>query len=162
MDSIDSKLYETIKRAYTSLEVPNFSFIEKALDANPYIEVITSLQQKFSVEDKTDINYDISFSLLIDSNNESWLLQLSMVGRYAALFRLTKSGDIETTVTNCHSENYYENEILNLLVLSDIELLSQQTMAKSINFKRIDSCQSRFNLYQVLFVDTEVMPWDAM
>jgi replication initiation and membrane attachment protein DnaB len=87
MQNLLESINNAILASYGSYTNPNYFFVSKVFKRKPYEKVIEELRLRFKVEDITDINYDVSFVYTL-SNEETYGLNLSMVGRFFALFQL--------------------------------------------------------------------------
>ena len=63
---------------------------------------MAALGQAFAVEDITDSNYDVSFAYVLQGE-AAYLLHLSMVGRFAALFPFSPDRVVGPALANADS-----------------------------------------------------------
>jgi hypothetical protein len=124
-----------IKTKYQSLEKPNFTFVSKIVDRNPYWEFIEGLKAYCEIEDITDINYDVSFVYIVNCSNQQYMLQLSMVGRYAALYRLSSKREMLIIDPKEVVVEPIVKTIINALEKEDIALLDEQMLDSELNIK---------------------------
>jgi hypothetical protein len=124
-----------IKTKYQSLEKPNFTFVSKIVDRNPYREFIEGLKAYCEIEDITDINYDVSFVYIVNCSNQQYMLQLSMVGRYAALYRLSSKREMLIIDPKEVVVEPIVKTIINALEKEDIALLDEQMLDSELNIK---------------------------
>ncbi len=150
---------EVIERNYKSLTQPDFSFVDKAISSKPYGMLIEKLRDFFEVEELTDSNDDVGFRYVVSKSNDHWIIELSMLGRYAAVFRISKAGRTEfvspdTTVPE-------EMNIISLLLGDQFEILGQDELELSVALKLFNAEPENVCLYQALFSDVDVLPWKA-
>ncbi|MGY2134865.1 hypothetical protein ACW9KT_21725 [Hymenobacter sp. HD11105] len=88
MHRLLQSINSAILASYGSYTQPNYSFVSKVFQRQPYQPILQELSVRFTVEDTTDINYDVSFVYTL-RHEEVYGLHLSMVGRFFILFRLT-------------------------------------------------------------------------
>ncbi len=75
-----AEVMDAIEATYGSLSDPSYSFVERAMSAQPYAECVDRLSNLVDVEDVTDVNDDVSFRYLLSRGPNEWALNLSMVG----------------------------------------------------------------------------------
>jgi hypothetical protein len=158
-----SDIEQVVRGVYKSLESPDFSFVQKALDSNPYRELVESLTSNYSVIDNTDPNDDVCFSLELEGGNHKWLLQLSMIGRYAACCRLSSSGHVDEVLSSVTGD-VIDDELELRKLLSDhkVRLMTRGEMEKPINLSLINTEPEDVCIYQALFSDTDIYPWGSI
>ena len=88
-------LKSIIFQKYGSLEAPRFDFVKEVLKARPYDGVIEEIRRKFTVEEDTDPNEDVSFGYVLVRGDKTWLLRISMLAPYAVLFRILSLQKLE-------------------------------------------------------------------
>lgn len=152
-------LSETIKRAYTSLEQPDFSFVSKAILSTPYESLIQQIRSLFEVEELTDSNDDVSFRYLLSKSKDQWIVELSMLGRYATVLRISEVGSIRVVTQNTSVQE--EQKIFSLLMKNQFNILAQQELEQPIPLKLSSTEPENVCVYQALFSDTDVLPWKA-
>ena len=124
-----------IKTKYQSFEKPNFTFVSKMVDRNPYREFIEGLKTYCEIEDITDINYDVSFVYILNCSSQQYMLQLSMVGRYAALYRLSSEREMLIIDPKEVVVEPIVKTVINALEKEDIALLDEQMLDSELNIK---------------------------
>ena len=152
-------LSEVIKQAYTSLEQPNFSFVSKAISSRPYDSIIQQMRSLFEIEEITDSNDDVSFRYLLSKSKNQWVIELSMLGRYATVLRISGVGPIQVVTQNISVQE--EQEIFSLLTENQFTVLGQQELEQSFPLKLPNTEPGNVCIYQALFSDTDVFPWKA-
>lgn len=152
-------LLEVIKRNYKSLEQPDFSFVSKAIPSKPYDSLINKVSDFFDVEELTDSNDDVSFRYLVSKSNNQWVIELSMLGLYATVLRLSKTGHAELVTQNTSMPE--EKDIISLLLGSQFEMLGQDDLEQFVALKLFNTELENACVYQALFSDIDVLPWKA-
>lgn len=150
-------LSEVIERTYTSLEQPDFSFVSKAISSRPYDSVIQQMRSLFEVEEVTDPNDDVSFRYLLSKSNYQWVIELSMLGLYAAVFRISNASSIKVVTENTSIQE--EQEIFNLLIENKFNVLGKKELEQPLPLKLFNTEPENVCIYQALFSDTDVLPW---
>lgn len=157
---VDKLIRRAVVSAYGSLDSPNYSFVQKVAQQQPYSDLVKSLKAMgFEIYETTDTNEDVSFCYVLTSSLR-WALQLSMVGRFAVFFRLDECGRPATDLTEEES-NVTEEEANVLRLLKDDgvlvlghSILSRRFPISLFNTEKNDAC-----IYHALFSDVEVLPW---
>ena len=147
MKSTNQLVKEHIVAAYGAASNPNYSFVAKVFNKQPYKEVMTGLSTHFIIEDITEINYDVSFSYVLKKQNE-YLLQLSMIAKFFVLFELA-TGRKMTQVVNEASDSD-EEYIFLFLEKNGFIRIDETIMASSTDLVDVES-GSKLNVYQALF-----------
>lgn len=152
------EVHEIILANYESLSEPKYWFVQQAITKKPYQLLVNVLQQKFTVQDVTSFNIDVSFRYLLTAREEKWVLELSMLGPYAVLLRLNHQEPPLTKSTSTLSEK--EKYLVNLLEEFSIVLLDKEMLEYPINLVLFNTEPQYVRLYQALFVDTWLLPWE--
>jgi hypothetical protein len=155
--SLDSILEQAVEK-YGSLSSPEFFFVRKALDEDPFRGLIDELASDFQIEEDTDPNDDVSFGYLLTKDSKQWVLRISMVGPYAALFRMKRNGGGEVVE---ESSNVYveERNIIQLVKQASIQFLTQAELEQPVEMNLSNTEPENVKIYQVLFSDTDFLPW---
>ena len=143
---------------YGSLTEPRFDFVQAALDADEYRDLVQDLQSSFEIIEDTDPNDDVSFGLLLRGAHGSFVLRLSMIGRYAAFLRIDQHNRSQLVDAAAAPE---ERRVLEALRQFQIEPLDQATLSVRIPLELSNTTSATCRLYQALFMDTDVLPWEA-
>jgi hypothetical protein len=77
-------ILESIIRFFGVAAQPDFSAVAEVARRQPFIALFAQLQEKYEVNDQTDINEDLSFAWTIMGPARA-VLRLSFVGPFAAL-----------------------------------------------------------------------------
>jgi len=152
-------LSEVIKRTYTSLEQPDFSFVSKAISSKPYGSLIQKIGIFFEVEEITDSNDDVSFRYLLSKSRKQWIIELSMLGFYATVFRISDVGSIIVVTKNTSVQD--EKKLVSLLMEYRLKILEEQELEQPFPIKLSNTEVENTCIYQALFSDTDVLPWKA-
>ncbi len=147
-----NEFLDVLERNYKSLEQPDFSFVSSAISSKPYDALIKNLRELFDVEEITDTNDDVSFRYLLSKSSEQWVVELSMLGRYAVI--LGQHG----LVTLSHSTQQ-EQRILSLLLENQFVVLEQQQLEQPVSITLSNTEPENVCIYQALFSDTDLLPW---
>jgi len=150
-----------IQSIYKSLEHPDFHFVAESLRRQPYDITIKQIKQTFEMEEDTDANDDVSFGYLLRSTDQQeWILRLSMVGPYAVVLRLSEGELPEVIFPGKHSLTGQELKLFQLLSAQGIRVLSQAELMHPVALTLYNTDPSNVRLYQALFSDTDVLPWE--
>jgi hypothetical protein len=151
----------TIEGSYGSLSEPSYSFVEEKIAARPYAELIDELSRFVRVEETTDANDDVSFRYLLTQGQDKWALNLSMVGPYGLLMRLSGGGPPEVITELSPADASREADLLALIERTGVQLLSRETLEKTIPLRRPGEEAEVTNLYQALISDEPLLPWQS-
>ncbi|WP_437480734.1 hypothetical protein WME75_36180 [Sorangium sp. So ce1014] len=156
-----SQLFQVIVDKYKSLESPDFHWVIKEHERKPYRGLEQCLMSRFSVEDITDLNNDVSCVLAIspEGSGVQWTLKISLVGPYAVLLRETGARGWDVYVqaeSDARSEDEYW--ILEACRQHAIEVLRLDVLKTPIGLRLFDTDPERVRLYQALFSDNDYLP----
>lgn len=157
-----AEILTSLQKQYASMETPDFSFVHSALHDRPYHPLVQSIGHLFTVTEDTDPNDDVSFGYLLHAESHQWLLRLSMVGPYAVLLRLDKQaqGELISSLTTIVSP--IEAQLLTLLAEHGLHVLDAVTLASPVALQLLNTAPEHTCLYQALFTDTDVFPWEKL
>ena len=155
-----------ISEAYGPLDKPNFEFEKDENRRSAYEPFIRDLAASllmdnlsfFKIANVTDVNSDHGFTFIIQSGGE-WWLQLSFVGLYAVLMRLTERATLEVIDPDDGNKSATENLLIQLIATNGIHLLDKETLEIPIDLKLFDTEPENVRVYQALFSDRDVPPW---
>lgn len=136
------------------LKIQIFRSSKKLAKKKPYSEIIKELNQYFKMEENTDINDDVCFSYSITKGDLTWLMQISMIGKYALLIN---SKEKTTEEYSPETEKEYEKIIKNLLNKNGIKILEQKILEQDLGYT--GDFWEMGNVYNFLFSDTDFLPW---
>lgn len=151
------KLSQMILGAYKSLDKPDFSFVRKSVSSRPYEGLVKSIAQRFEVEEITDSNDDVSFRYFLSRFNRRWVMELSMLGRYAAVFEVPEYGIAKVVSPN--SSDREEQEILSLLREGQFVVLDKKVLEAPFPLRLFNTEYQNSCIYQALFSDVDILPW---
>jgi hypothetical protein len=146
------------REKYGSLSSPDFSFVEQFAERNPYSHLMGLLVKFVGVSDDTDTNDDVSFSYLLQKDEQQWSLQLSMVGPYGLLIRVAEPAG-EVLIPAGGDLNDVERRIVELLRSEGIQLLDRRILEEPIALRLYNAEPEETRLYQALFADVSQLPW---
>jgi hypothetical protein len=158
--SLWDQIVRDIERAYGSTSSPNWSFVLREHERDPYGELLAALATAVTVTDKTDLNEDVSLYLILGplaSDSFSWSLGLSYVGRYAVFYR--HGGPVLTKATPGLSAE--ESRILEILDSHGVQALEGSLLVRPFpmpGFSNHPDPQD-VRIYHALFSDLEILPW---
>lgn len=149
-------LIDAIKARYGSLEAPNYSFVERVVRDHPYAGLVEALSSVAEVEETTDINDDVSFRYVVRRAGQRWALNVSMVGPYGVLLRLSPAGVVVTD----QAAEAGDEAILQPLKLAGVSLLSRAVLEARIPFRPLGQETDDATIYQALISDEPLLPWE--
>lgn len=150
-------LLDAIKQKYISLENPDYSFVNEITALKPYNSLIQELENSFEIEEVTDLNDDVSFRYVICKAKRQWVIELSMLGRYATILRVSDLEPIKVVTSN--TTDHEEQSIFSFLVQNQFEILDRQELEQPVPLKLSNTEPGNVSVYQALFTDTDVFPW---
>ncbi|MGK3985801.1 hypothetical protein WME99_22330 [Sorangium sp. So ce136] len=156
-----NQLFQAILEKYKSLENPDCHWVVKEYERNPYRGLEQYMMSRFSVEDITDLNNDVSCVLAISPEGSvaQWTLKISLVGPYAVLLRETGARGWDVYVqdeSDVRSED--ERWILEACRQHDVEVLRLDVLKMPIGLRLFDTDPENVRLYQALFSDNDYLP----
>ena len=157
MNNLKAKIFDNILHTYGSLSEPNFSFVEKNIERRPYKEFEKKVKAICVMEEVTDLNNEVCFSYQLVHLSEKLFHQISMVGPYCTLFRMTTSGLIliqEVTVLT-----RFEDDVLTLIQEEGLKLLNREQLETKIQIKLFNAEEPHICFYNALFSDTDILPF---
>ena len=155
------ELVTLIHEKYKALDAPDFSFVREVLANRPYAKVTQKIAQGFELEEDTDPNDDVSFGYLLTKGHQRWMLRISMVGPYAVLFRLDSPEGIKVVSPGMPGLSAAETSLVTLLSEARIRLLDRDTLCLPVPIQLFNTEPENSRLYQALFVDSDVLPWET-
>ncbi len=152
-------IHDAIRMAYVSLSRPEWFFVERTAAEQPYREFLDHLERRFDITDTTDFNDDVSLDLVLCGNEHAWSLMLSLVGRYAVLWRLRPSR-APTPITEKDSLTGTETWVMELLRAHHIKLLEKRVLETPVALRLHNTLPGRSRVFQALFSDMDILPWE--
>lgn len=138
-----------ILSAYLSTDSPNYSFVMDRYNSQIYKEFISELSTIYSFEENTDLNYDVCLSLQVNIRKKLFVVQLSLVGKYAVI--LTSNGQLA-------NKDDQIKDLQNLLKKHEIVLLEKKELLDQIKFQLEDKLED-VPIYKILFSYDETPSW---
>ncbi|MGH3800347.1 MAG: hypothetical protein ACRDTD_09495 [Pseudonocardiaceae bacterium] len=146
---------------YGKLDEPDFSFVQEATDSRPYEdvirEVVTTLDLTY--EEYSDPNDDVSFEYHLSRDDESWALELSMVGPFAAVARIGDGWD-SILVQSDPNLSELERQLLAILRSHNLQILSKEELEQPVPLRLFNTDPGNVRVYQALFSDIDILPWE--
>ncbi|MFJ9322759.1 hypothetical protein [Streptomyces globisporus] len=146
------ELSQYIQNAYGEKDAPRRSFAAVALRCHPYQDLVNDLAGVASIQDDTDINCDVCFSYILESQRLH-LVRLSMVGPYATFARVGKSGSVEFIFPNKPGLSEIESSVIRLLEKRGFRILSEEQLAADADLALPDI--QNVKVYNALFSPEE-------
>ena len=159
----ENEIRSAIVEQFGSLSEPDYSFVVGEWSKDPYRILIVSLEEEFSVKDLAQPGADLSHWLeLAEKTDEPsratyYYLRLSMVGRFAVLTRLTRSGPVLAREADGRAERW----IIEKVVSRGIELLPREVLERPIPLCVVSRLASEICVFNALFDDeVDLLPWE--
>jgi len=154
-----SAFRESVVRAYGSVDKPDWGFVNDVVARSPYGPLFDELALRFSVEDDTDINCDVSFTFLVTAERVL-SLKLSMVGPYAVLLAVPSDDpdaplQVISRLEECANDD--ERAVFQLVERHGFRILTAEELETSTRFKLEDA--DIVSLYRALFAFEGLLPW---
>ncbi|GIG01083.1 hypothetical protein Cci01nite_61760 [Catellatospora citrea] len=153
-----TRCVEHVGTAYRSPVAPNRSFVTAAVDRLPYRDLCHELAALGRVADDTDVNCDVSFTLVLHGP-EPLMVRLSMVGPYAAVLHVgdaPASGRLLLPRRRGNSET--AQHVLHLLTRHGLILLDEGELATRVPLA-LTGPGTDATLYAALFEPGADLPW---
>jgi hypothetical protein len=157
-NQILDEILHKIVQFYGSLESPDYSKVESKYNEGPYTETIKRLETLFEVNNTTDLNDDVAVILSLGSkanSEEGFRLELSLVGEFAALFRVVQGASISVSRDSPHNSS--ANQIFGILEQHGFNILSEDILRTTIKFCRVNSEGNESIVYNALFSDLDLV-----
>ena len=147
---MNSQMLNEITEAFGSLDCPNWAFVSKWYDANPYPSLESQLRGFADVKVEIDYNSNTSVSYDIESKLGGLGLFVSLVGKYAYVGN--NKGRVQTESELLSDE--LGRKILLVLQREGIMNMTVDQMKEGIYFNKEQTL-----LYRVLFSES-APPWE--
>ncbi|WP_144119106.1 hypothetical protein [Catellatospora sichuanensis] len=153
-----TRCIEDLRTAYRDPALPNRSFVGAALDRLPYRDLCQELAALGPVEDDTEVNCDVCFTLVLPGP-ESLLVRLSMVGPYAVVLRFGETPAARRLLLP-RRRGYGEvaQRVLHLLTRHGLILLDEAELATRVPLA-LTGAGTDTTLYAALFEPDADLPW---
>jgi hypothetical protein len=149
---------------YGSADQPRFEFTHEFARLHMYDELLRELifnllediESGFGVKQRTDFNTDHCLAFEVDGPG-NWRLEFSLVGRFAACFRMlpTRLVPIEQT----HHESIGSLKLMPLLAKHHVRLMGKDELELPLKMRLFDTDPENVVVYQVFFRDVDILPW---
>lgn len=153
-----ARCVEALHLAYRSPERPSRSFVSAAVDRMPYRGLCHDLAALGPVEDDTEVNTDVSFTLVL-RGPEPLLVRLSMAGPYAVVLPI---GDTAATgpllLPRRRGLGETAQRVLHLLTRHGLILLDEGDLAIRVPLA-LTGPGTDATLYAALFEPEADLPW---
>lgn len=154
------QIIDQIQATYGSLEEPNFSFRKQQDNARPYDELVATIieELELAADEYTDLNDDSCFGYTLSRDGVSWILELSMVGPFAAFSRIHENGRKILAADDCDL-TAPERRVLDLLTSRKLRIMRREELEQPIELRLFNTDPENTRIYQALFSDTDILPW---
>ena len=153
---------QIICSTYKSLEQPDFSFVKRAFGSRPYEPLIKRLRDFAVIEELVEAEDDVCFSYFVRGQCALWRLDLSIVGPFGIFVRLKSrvTADDFLYPGRCDLTGF-ETKALELLRAAGIKLMTTEELSVEMPMTLYNTTKNKVRLYQALFSDRELPPWEA-
>jgi hypothetical protein len=155
LTTLSDSILQDIVTKYRSLQEPDFRFQDDAMASRPFALLVDELLVHFFLKERTDPNQDASFVYAIRFDQQEWILQLSMVGRYGVLFRTSEAG-LSLVEPNEMSTSPEELLILHLARKYRVTLLGRNVLTKPVPLRLFSTEPKNVRFYHALFSEDRV------
>lgn len=154
------EVIDHIQAAYGSMDQPNFSFRKQQEDARPYDGLIAEIIEELGLaaDEYTDLNDDSCFGYTLSGGDCAWILELSMVGPFAAFSRVCGNGRRVLTADD-RDLTVPERKIVDLLGGRKLRIMRREELERHIELRLFNADPENVRIYQALFSDTDILPW---
>lgn len=154
------EIVATVKAAYGSLDEPNYAFAESRLQNLRQHPVIGDLMMRWFVHDVTDLNNHIALHLKVLHAEGSCVVCLSLVDKWAMLFRLGHKSQVYSEVIGPtqFGASSSERAIIELLQKYGFKLLSKAEAALPLPMKFFNTERDEARVYHAVVADDGVVP----
>ena len=150
MENLFSSIENAIKEKYGDLESPDYSFLAKEEEKNPYAEFVRWVEaQGFAATNDTDFNTDVSFHYRFEKNDKSYIVRMSLVGRFSVFARI--DGDGIALIHEDETSDPLAVEILEGLKKYGIPCLDEETISRRYPISLIDLEEGEATVFNALF-----------
>jgi hypothetical protein len=145
MNIVPSAVLELLLRYFGTAALPDFSAAIDIIARDPYRPLRGRLTERWSLEDSTDIQYDLGWSWWLGAGSRVVNLRLSFVGPYAVLLNSLGTATI------------YDDDVLALVRDEGFLVLSREQLEAPVE---IWSPEYGGELYEFLFEFDRGTPWN--
>lgn len=144
-----------LETAYKSFEAPNFDFVSRAFETRLYDPLLRRLRDYAAVEDLSPSEDDVCFSYFLKGRSQLWKLDLSAVGPFALLVRLT--GPLAAPEDFLHRDKQdliaFERKVVDVLIGGGIRLMTVDELNQKVPLSLFNTQRDAVTLYQAFFSD---------
>ena len=166
LNNVPDSVVEQIMSCFGSLDEPTFFFLKEDWRRSMYhgflgelaATLLQDMDNLFSISNVTDLNADHCLVLRVDGV-QGWILELSFVGRFAALFRIVPHSIQEIFQPDLTAALPAERIFVQLLRKHEIELLGPTVLEIPFHLRLFYTEPENGKVYQALFRDVDVLPW---
>ncbi len=158
-EATQAAVLRTIEERYGSLSQPSYAFVQEAIAAQPYAQLIDEVSRLADLEETTDANDDVSFRYVLVQRGDAWALDLSMVGPFGLLMRLPRQGPQEVITGRASTESTPEADLVALIERAGVYLLSREMLEREIPLRRPGDEGDVARLYHAVISDEPLLPW---
>lgn len=153
------EILESIKRAYGSLDDPNYSFAERryrSLRCHPFV---LDMMKMYYVQDQTDLNDHMALHLEILHKDGSMLICLSFVDSWAMTFRLETQKKPQNKILEASSDLLPdERGIVDMLFKHGFKQITKEEASTRVDMNLCDTDRSEARLYHAIISDDGTLP----
>lgn len=159
MEDFYKTISQRIIQQYGSFEEPDYSFVLQEQEANPYSHLILELSKiADDIAEDTDLNYSVSLSFVIKLRSQSYLLLLSLVGRYGVLGRISRTADLVCIVPfqDARLLTPSEKQIVDILNSHQVVILSKSELTSRVPLRISGIDSESVTIYNALFSENPI------
>lgn len=159
MPDLLEHIRDRVVAAYGSLEDPNWFFVRRQWNADPYGAVRDEIAQRLRLRDDTDLNYDRSFVWLVDTADGGRVVRVSMVGPYAVVLTCRKWPLGCDVIVPGREVDNDDRTITAILVKHELLVLDAETLSSPMPLHGLlNVAPNECKVYHALFEDAEGVP----
>jgi len=157
--SLLDEINAAVLAKYGSYSSPTFFFQRIEVDRDDYKAVMADVRKIFDVREDTDLNIDVCFVFMLKADARRWVLSMSMVGPYAAVFR--GIGDCGVSLVDTPSDDSLERDLFDILRKYSVDVLPRDVLETPCPLRLGYVRPPETLIYHALFTDTDPLPWHA-
>ncbi|MGC9269885.1 hypothetical protein [Acidiphilium sp.] len=153
-DQLREKVTSDIMANYRDLNSPDFHWVQPKYLSNPYKDTISKIVKiGFDVIEETDLNEDVSVNLFLRKDDINYFLRLSLIGRYAIIFRHDREyGDRVVSQIDIRDTPMLQS-LAEILVDDAINIIEQPIAETPIRLNLFNTDMDKATFYNALFSD---------
>lgn len=150
MEDFYPDIERAIKKKYKNLENPEYFFLSNEEEKENYDGLLDFFRaQGFVVFDDTDFNVDVSLHCRLCKTEETYILRLSFIGRFAVLAKI--DADQILLIDGAETSDRLAFEILEVLKKFGVRCLSEEVISRSYPISLIDLEEGDATIFNALF-----------